>query len=553
MALRLLTQRDGTLRQNWYGVYKENGKRSVVNLNIEWKGAPPASGLVSDAGDEVFERSRERAAAELARYVSEARRKERAETLTERLIESKTGQKLRYVRIDQLASGWRRIRRKTKPTEAHLAICDSHFGQFVHFMKEHAPGKTYLYEVTGPDPAADTDTDESDAGRFVEKLRDRLSPATAQYKVRLLNNAFRRMLPAGAKSPFADFVGQRGTTATGVVNRKPFTPDELRRLLDAARQDAFMYPLIVCAAMTGMRRGDVCRLRWEGVNLTEGWLSVKSSKTGSTVDIPIFPLLREVLIDAGEKNTGYVWPEAAKLLSEHRNALSVRFKRIVAVALGGYTPDNTPEPEPLADILERVIDAIRENIPEGPRLDRMVDVMKRYARGQGVRQIQREMGVSRATISTDLNTAEAWSGARFNRRGAGRHSKQSVEVSIAALTRKQRAQGLNAASIYDFHALRTTWVTIALTNGVDMELVRLVTGHQTVKVVLEHYYKPRREELRAALQNALPDVLTGNGKDKSRKKKTTAADDLAALVAKVQDGTATEADKKRLRLLAAKV
>ncbi len=82
-----------------------------------------------------------------------------------------------------------------------------------------------------------------------------------------------------------------------------------------------------------------------------------------------------------------------------------------------------------------------------------------------------------------------------------------------------------------------------------MELVKRVTGHATVDVVLRHYFRPGREDFRAALQGALPDVLTGG----KAARQLTAGDELAGLVAKVQAGTATDADKARLRKLAANV
>lgn len=548
MGVTLKTQRDGkTLRPGWYGEYRDtNGKRRVINLNIEWKGTPPATGRLADSGDEAFERSREKATATLADFVNESKRKGRAESLTERLIEAKTCRSVRYVKIDELAQGWRRVGRKAKPTEAHLLNCDAHFARFVAFMAEHAPQKTYLYEVTAPNHTSGIDA--SDAGLFVETLRANYSPATAQYGIRLLNKAFSIMLPDGVASPFQSFVGQRGTASSEVVNRRPFTPDQLRNLFDAARNDSLMYPLVVCAAMTGMRRGDVCRLRWENVDLSTGMIAVKSSKTGKGLEIPVFPMLRDVLTEAGPKKSGYVWPDAAKLLKDNSHSLSRRFKNIVAVALGGYEPGTEPEPEALRDVLDEVVEAIRANVPEGNRRERMIEVIRRYAEGQGVRKIEREIGVSRSTISTDLNTVEAWSGKRFNRRGAGRQSKQSLGASVAALTRVQRAQGQKAASIYDFHALRTTWITLALAAGVQMELVRRVTGHATVDVVLNHCYRPDREQFRAALCNALPEVLTGkNAAHQSN------ADELIELALKAKAGTATKADKNRLRLLAAKV
>ena len=81
-----------------------------------------------------------------------------------------------------------------------------------------------------------------------------------------------------------------------------------------------------------------------------------------------------------------------------------------------------------------------------------------------------------------------------------------------------------------------------------MELVRRVTGHATVEVVLQNYFRPDREQFRAALLGALPDVLTGGTPAKVKP-----AEELAALAGKWGDGTATKEDKARLRKLAAKV
>lgn len=57
-----------------------------------------------------------------------------------------------------------------------------------------------------------------------------------------------------------------------------------------------------------------------------------------------------------------------------------------------------------------------------------------------------------------------------------------------------------------------TWVTLALTAGVPLELVQKVTGHKTVDVVLKHYFQPGREEFRRALQTAMPKLLTNGSK-----------------------------------------
>jgi integrase len=99
----------------------------------------------------------------------------------------------------------------------------------------------------------------------------------------------------------------------------------------------------------------------------------------------------------------------------------------------------------------------------------------------------------------------------------------------------ERSDGMQKASIKGFHSLRTTWITMALSAGVPMELVRRVTGHSTVDVVLKHYFRPGREAFRAALEASLPKMLTGSnpGTEKTPKEK---------LLQLVEDGANMEKD-----------
>jgi hypothetical protein len=55
-----------------------------------------------------------------------------------------------------------------------------------------------------------------------------------------------------------------------------------------------------------------------------------------------------------------------------------------------------------------------------------------------------------------------------------------------SLLRTKRGDSERAASVRDFHGLRLSWVTIALTGGVPLELVQKVTGHKTTDIVLKH-------------------------------------------------------------------
>ena len=72
--------------------------------------------------------------------------------------------------------------------------------------------------------------------------------------------------------------------------------------------------------------------------------------------------------------------------------------------------------------------------------------------------------------------------------------------------------GLRRTSVRDFHSFRVTWVTLALTAGVPLELVQKVTGHKTTDIVLKHYFQPGREDFRKSLQSVMPKLLTSGQK-----------------------------------------
>jgi len=68
-------------------------------------------------------------------------------------------------------------------------------------------------------------------------------------------------------------------------------------------------------------------------------------------------------------------------------------------------------------------------------------------------------------------------------------------------TRLRNSLGIEGRK--DFHSFRVTWITNALSAGIQMEMVRRVSGHSSLDVVLRHYFRPGRRQLSAALA-ALP-------------------------------------------------
>lgn len=64
----------------------------------------------------------------------------------------------------------------------------------------------------------------------------------------------------------------------------------------------------------------------------------------------------------------------------------------------------------------------------------------------------------------------------------------------------ERKHGLRKASIHDFPALRTTWVTLAVKSGVPTALICLVTGHTSEEMILKNYLKPDKKSLQATFE-----------------------------------------------------
>jgi integrase len=155
--------------------------------------------------------------------------------------------------------------------------------RFAAFVADHQPEATEFVAVK-PETAK--------AFMAAEEARG-VSPKTWNDALKLLRATFKHLHPHlnDGSNPFHGLV----TKATETVNREPFTVEELKAILDACGDDDFIRPVIVTGMCTAMRRGDCCLLKWKDVDHKEGFITVKTAKTGETVDIPMFPMLREEL------------------------------------------------------------------------------------------------------------------------------------------------------------------------------------------------------------------------------------------------------------------
>ncbi|MDA1088627.1 MAG: integrase, partial [Verrucomicrobia bacterium] len=267
MPLELRKGRDGKLIPKWYGRYEVRGKRHVVTL-CKMKGTPPESMSIKDSGDDAFELSRAEAQSALKATIETARRPHDAAHLVERIYELKTGARMKTVPLEGLADEWEHVPRRRKPNARYAKQCRAVLDRFVVFMRENYPRATELPAVSREMALA-----------FLEAEDERgVANKTWNDTLKLLRAACKYLLPNGAINPFVGIP----TRDTETMFRKPFSPAELKLILDEARKDDFIRPVIITGVCTAMRRGDCCMLKWDDVDQKNGFITVKTSKTGET-------------------------------------------------------------------------------------------------------------------------------------------------------------------------------------------------------------------------------------------------------------------------------
>lgn len=509
MAIRLELKKDaeGRLRPNWYGVCESNGKRRVATLN-RWRGTPPASMSSREPGDAAFESSKE-AARELAGkvFAPDQNAAER-ESLTRSFYRARYQQDISVHKLQDLPALWSRLPKKRKSGADHSENMKRNLARFVAFMAERWPAVKELGAIT-----------EDQLSAYASALPEIAGAArSCNEHLDVLRRVFRHAAPA---SVGAAVLNDLPGFQVDSIHREPFTPDQLKTVFDASAGDELLRPLIVCAACTAMRRKDVALLTWKSVDMAGGFLTVKTAKTGATCDIPIFPMLRTELQDAlpGKRKpdpSAYVWPDAAKQYLQDPDGLDRRLKKVLEAA-GFVDPDKVKAKEdalpvlPANQVRTRGLDAI-ENAKDWPdkRRDRTRKIFTAYMDGATVPDIAERMKISRGIVSMRLNEVARLIDAQVVRR-------PTLPAVIHGDTIAPTAEGprKKRASLRGWHSFKTTWITLALTAGLPMELVCRVTGNKSVDIVLKHYFKPGRAAMKDAFLKSMPRLLV-DGKEGPR-------------------------------------
>lgn len=113
--------------------------------------------------------------------------------------------------------------------------------------------------------------------------------------------------------------------------REAFSIPEVRLLL-AATTDQEWKTTILLGFYAGMRLGDAVGLKWESIDLKEGLLRYRATKTKRKEETPIHPILQRHLEGIAGNATGAVSPTLARQIIPGRSGLSRQFLDIVKAA-----------------------------------------------------------------------------------------------------------------------------------------------------------------------------------------------------------------------------
>jgi integrase len=173
----------------------------------------------------------------------------------------------------------------------------------------------------------------ADITGFRDALAERLAPGSVNLSVKVLRIAFGQARRDGLvdvnQAERVTLLKRRDEAI-----RRPFTLDELRRLLAAADEE--WQGMILFGIYTGQRLGDIATLDWRNVDLQNGELRLVTGKTGRRQIMPLAaPLVRWLeSASTGNEPEAPLFPGANAIMVRQGRAggLSNQFACILAAA-----------------------------------------------------------------------------------------------------------------------------------------------------------------------------------------------------------------------------
>jgi len=201
------------------------------------------------------------------------------------------------------------------------------------YGKKKLAVRLFLESLDGRAMLPIEDITESDIVGFRNNLlREGRRARTVNSLVRdILSKAFRDAQKTGLirLNPVA---GLKSIRSDPQVEKGTFSPDQIRRLIDAAERD--WKGAILAGFFTGARLSDLANLQWKNVDLVERTITFRQRKTDAIVKIPLHPDLENHFLDMPSQDRGEnpVFPDLAGRRTSGTSGLSRDFFRIMKKA-----------------------------------------------------------------------------------------------------------------------------------------------------------------------------------------------------------------------------
>jgi len=146
-----------------------------------------------------------------------------------------------------------------------------------------------------------------DVDRVRIKLLKKLSPQTVKHVLNLLT----WIINYGTKNNLCQGISFHIQKPT-VNNEKTedLTAEQLKRLLQSieADENIDVGNMMLMALYTGMRRGEMFKLKWSDINLKTGFILLKDPKGGQDQKVPINDMASNLLNSITRRKSPYVFP-----------------------------------------------------------------------------------------------------------------------------------------------------------------------------------------------------------------------------------------------------
>jgi integrase len=145
----------------------------------------------------------------------------------------------------------------------------------------------------------------------IQRLRITLSKTLKPQTVKHILILLQRIINYGMNKGLCDGLGFKiEMPKVNNLRTEDLNPEQLANLIEATNteHDYQAANFMRMALFTGMRRGELLKLKWEDLDFDRGFIHIRQPKSGKDQTIPLNEAAREILANHPQSDSPYVFP-----------------------------------------------------------------------------------------------------------------------------------------------------------------------------------------------------------------------------------------------------